>query len=34
MNQERFVSVCVGEGNIPLASEGVTEEHAGYGLEH
>lgn len=28
------VCMCVGEGNIPLASEGVTEEHAGYGLEH
>lgn len=34
MSQERFACVCVGEGNIPLASEGVTEEHAGFGLEH
>lgn len=30
-----FVCVqYVGERNVPLASEGITEEHAGYGLEH
>lgn len=34
INEPGEVYVCVGEGNIPLASEGVTEEHAGYGLEH
>lgn len=34
INEPGEVYVCVGERNIPLASEGVTEEHAGYGLEH
>lgn len=28
------VSSDAGERNVPLASEGVTEEHVGYGLEH